>query len=280
VDQISENPDIVKIGGENKEITVFFMDIKNSTGLSESMQVEAWVKQINEYFTVMERVVKRNDGTIDKYEGDAIMGFWNAPVPQTNHISLAFDTAIRMRSALASLHQKWQKESKPLLEFRIGINTGEAIVGNFGSNSRFDYTVMGDTVNTASRLESSANKTYGTTIIVANFENKIAPEEATKYVFRELDWVLLPGKKQAITIYELVCTAEQSTPQLKALLQNYAGGLAAYRRKDYGSAIQFFATLNNDSAALVMIDRCKKLQSDQPVPGLEETSMVYRIVGK
>ena len=117
VDEISKNPDMVKLGGEKREVTVFFSDIKDSTKISEKMDTEIWVAQMNEYFTMMESVIKQLGGTIDKYEGDAIMGFFNAPIPQENHVILAHITALEMKKALGRLHQKWEKESKPLLEF-------------------------------------------------------------------------------------------------------------------------------------------------------------------
>lgn len=178
VEQISQNPDLVKLGGEKKIVTVFFSDIKDSTALSEKTPIEIWVSQINEYFTEMENVVKKSGGTLDKYEGDAVMAFWNAPLPQEDHVFRAYACAIGMRNALARLHEKWAQEGKPLIDIRIGINTGEALVGNFGSAGRFDYTVMGYTVNTASRLESAANKAYGTSTIVAGIANVTESESA------------------------------------------------------------------------------------------------------
>ena len=206
VAEISKNPDMVKLGGEKKIITVFFSDLKNSTALSEKTEISSWVEQINEYFTVMEKVVKHFGGTIDKYEGDAIMGFWNAPISEKDHVLRAYLAAIEMKKYLKVLNVKWEKENKSILDMRIGINTGEAIVGNFGSTGRFDYTAMGDTVNTASRLESCASKTYGGATIVAGFEKYQDLKELNeKVVLREVDTATLPGKKDPIKIYELVC---------------------------------------------------------------------------
>lgn len=202
VEQISKNPDILKLGGETKEITVFFSDIKNSTTISESTPTEKWVAQINEYFTAMEKIIKDSGGTLDKYEGDAIMGFWNAPLPQGDHIERAYNTALAMQKELQNLNEKWGMEGRPQLEIRIGINTGEAIVGNFGSLDRFDYTVMGDTVNTASRLESFACKKFMARIIVSAADEKIAAIKG-KYNLEELESLILPGKKTAVKTYKL-----------------------------------------------------------------------------
>ena len=272
VAQISKNPDLVKLGGEKREITVFFSDIQGSTTLSEQIAIEAWVAQINEYFTVMENVLMQSGGTLDKYEGDAIMGFWNAPIAQENHVDRAYIAALTMREALQNLHQKWQKEGKPLIEFRIGLNTGPALVGNFGSENRLDYTVMGDTVNTASRLESSANKAYGTRICVAG-------GKSDKVILRELDTVLLPGKKEEVQIFELVALANKCDERTKKLINQYAQGLEAYRTKDWPLAISIFQLLPNDSPSQIMLTRCQKLQAGQLVDGLDQ-NMVFQIEHK
>jgi adenylate cyclase len=273
VEEISKNPDLVKLGGEKRQVSVFFSDIKDSTKMSEQIDTALWVAQMNEYFTMMEKVIKQVGGTIDKYEGDAIMGFFNAPIPQENHQALAHLCALEMKKALAILHKKWEPEGKPLLEFRIGINTGEAIVGNFGSADRFDYTVMGDTVNVASRLESSANKTYGTKIMASGFEN------SDQIVVREIDIVLLPGKTEPVKLYELICTATELTEELKTAIQTYAAGLEAYRNKDFTTAIANFEKLATDPPAQIMLARCQALAKGEQVAGLED-NMVFRIFNK
>lgn len=280
VEQISQNPDLVKLGGEKKVITVFFSDIKDSTAISEKTPIEMWVSQVNEYFTEMENVVKKSGGTLDKYEGDAVMGFWNAPVSQNDHIFRAYACAIGMRKALVNLHTKWATEGKPLIEFRIGINTGEALVGNFGSKDRFDFTVMGDTVNTASRLESSANKTYGTMNIVAGFEaiNSTSPQ-LQNFTIRELDTVYLPGKKEPVKLYELLGLASEATAETAKLLQTYTQGLAAYRCKDFATAIKNFQLISSDKPAQILLARCQKLQAGEKIAELDE-QMIFRIQNK
>jgi adenylate cyclase len=284
VNEISRNPDLVKLGGEKREVTVFFSDIKGSTTHSETTKIEDWVAQINEYFTVMEGIIKRSGGTLDKYEGDAIMAFWNAPIAQENHVERGYTAALEMRSALLKLHEKWGTEGKPLIEFRIGINTGEALVGNFGSETRFDYTVMGDTVNTASRLESAANKAYGTHVCVAGGTTDAAA--ANNFIVRELDSVLLPGKKEAVKIYELLGLKNLAdAPQLQEEANTYHSALAAYRCKDFASAIQKFSQLGGgdpaaDSAAQIMLERCQKLQRGEVIAELDLETMTYKILNK
>jgi len=272
VEEISKNPDMVKLGGEKRQITVFFSDIKNSTTISEKTEITQWVSQMNEYFTVMESVIKKHQGTIDKYEGDAIMGFWNAPVIQKNHTQLAYQAALDMQQVLAKLNAKWSQEGRPQIEFRMGINTGEAIVGNFGSENRFDYTAMGDTVNTASRLESAANKTYGTSIMVAG-----QPKDLQGFTLREIDSVLLPGKTEPIQIHELLA----KTPENVQLAQSYSKALQAYRKNNLSEAVQLFKPLaeKGDTASKVLLDRAQKLQSGQVIPQLKE-NMVFQIINK
>lgn len=279
VNEISKNPEMVKLGGEKKIITVFFSDLKDSTKISEQIEISNWVSQINEYFTVMENIIKKLDGTIDKYEGDAIMGFFNAPISQEDHQIRAYIAALEMNKALNFANQKWTKEGRPALNFRVGINTGEALVGNFGSKSRFDYTVMGDTVNTASRLESAANKTYGTSIIVSGIE-KMRPEDLSKIMMRELDTVILPGKNDPVKLFELVCLVSELTSEIKTLLDTYAAGLAAYRNKDFVGAVKAFESLQNDIPAQVMLERSRKLVQGEKVPGLNEETMVFSIFNK
>lgn len=274
VEQISANPDMVKLGGENKEVTVLFSDIKDSTTISEKTDTALWVAQINEYFTVMENVIKTAGGTLDKYEGDAIMCFWNAPISQPDHASRAYAAAIKMQSELGTLNQKWLAEGKTPLTVRIGINTGNVIVGNFGSANRFDYTVMGDTANTASRLESSANKFYGTTTMIAGLK----PEIAAAFLIREIDTVLLPGKKDPVTLYELIALAQTATQQEKALVAAYAQALGNYKTGNFPAAAELFKNLSADKPSQIMADRCEKLSRGEIVEGLENG--VFRVVGK
>ena len=157
--KILENPEMLKLGGEKRVITVFFSDIANFTHFSEQCEPEALVQQLNEYFDVMASIILKNGGNLNKFEGDAIMAFWGAPLDQADHAVLGAKSALECRAALTSLHQKWGQEGKPLLNFRVGLSTGEVIAGNVGSHERFDYTVMGDIVNLGARLES-ANKEY------------------------------------------------------------------------------------------------------------------------
>lgn len=282
VDQIGKNPGMVKLGGERKVVTVFFSDIKDSTKLSESHDIGEWVAQLNEYFTAMDGVIKEYNGTLDKYEGDAIMGFWNAPLTQSDHVKRAFSAAIEMQKKLGMLNIKWLEERKPYFEVRIGINTGEALVGNFGSTDRFDYTVMGDTVNTASRLESAANKTYGTNIIAAGFESEILPEYLGDFVMRELDTVYLPGKNDPVKLFEVICFARENNLKVAPVVSGYAEGLAFYRAGRFADANRVFTTLATDfgdKPSQVMADRTAILMNGGVIPQMDK-ELIFRIEHK
>ncbi len=280
VKEVAKNPDALKLGGQKRMVTVFFSDVVNSTGISEGVEITDWVLQINEYFTAMEKVIKQAGGTLDKYEGDAIMGFFNAPIEQENHIIRAYITALTMRQSLMQLHQNWKAKNWPCFDIRIGINSGEAIVGNFGSADRFDYTVMGDTVNTASRLESSANKAYKTKMAVAGFENQISNEDLAKVVLRELDFVILPGKAKPLKLYQLVCLTSQITPQISAILKNYQEGLKAYRLRNWADANKWFAANVGDGPSQVMLARVEQLAQTGSCAGLDLQTMVFSVVSK
>jgi class 3 adenylate cyclase/CHASE2 domain-containing sensor protein len=279
VKEIAKNPESVKLGGEKLPVTVFFSDIENSTTLSEKTDIKLWVNQINEYFTEMEKIIKANGGTLDKYEGDAIMTFWNAPIRQENHASRAFTTAILSRKKLIELNQKWQTENKPELKIRIGIYSGEAIVGNFGSENRFDYTVMGNTPNTASRLESSINKIYGTRITVAGFEKYTSSTNLQNFVLRELDTVILPGKTEPIKIFELVGFSQNMPEKIKQTITTYQQGMISYFNKNWQEAIKLFESIPEDLPAQTMLKRCKLLQKNTPIPELTE-NMEFKISTK
>ena len=163
VNEMLKHPERLKLGGDKKDLTVLFSDIRGFTTISEGLSPEELVHLLNEYLTVMTDVVFKYDGTLDKYMGDAIMAIYGAPYEQQNHPASACHSALEMMEKLRKLNEKWNSEGKKPLDIGIGINTGMMMVGNMGSDQRFDYTVMGDTVNLGSRLEG-INKNYRTNI--------------------------------------------------------------------------------------------------------------------
>jgi adenylate cyclase len=200
VDDLLKNPEKLKLGGEKKILTVLFSDIRGFTTISEKMTPEALVEHLNEYLQAMTEIVLHDDGTLDKYVGDEIMAFWGAPVPQEDHAFLACKAAVKMMEDLHKLNEKWRQMGKPELNIGIGLNTGDMVVGNMGSSSRMDYTLMGDNVNLGARLEGT-NKIYGTNIIISESTYEYVKD---RVFARELDLIRVKGKQQPVKIFELI----------------------------------------------------------------------------
>ncbi len=211
VKRLADNFESVKLGGERIPLTLLFSDIRGFTSLSEKLPAETVIEMLNAYLDRMAEVVFRHGGTLDKFIGDAVMAFWGAPVPVEDHAQRAVETALDMLDELAVLNEGWAAAGAPAqLRIGIGINTGEAIVGNIGSLARkLDYTAIGDTVNLASRLESQ-NKEYGTSIIVSEFTMARLPDQ---YDLRPIDQVRVKGKEQAVQIYELLGRKKGARPR-------------------------------------------------------------------
>ncbi len=237
VDELVADPGKLRLGGERKELTVLFSDIENFTRISEKISPEYLVQVLNEYLNVMTAIIFAHQGTLDKYEGDAILAFWGAPIPQGDHAVRACRAALDMQASLDGLRRLWDAEGKPLFHVRIGINTGEMVVGNMGGASRFDYTVIGDSVNLGSRLEG-ANKQYGTGIIISeNTYQKVRGEA----VVRELDMLVVSGKTEPIRVYELIgMQSDQLSPERRKFLDRYTDGLRLYRERAWAGAVEAF----------------------------------------
>ncbi len=204
VEQLIKNPEKLKLGGEKKLLTVLFSDVRSFTTISEAMTPEELVSHLNEYLSEMTKIVIDTGGTLDKYVGDEIMAFYGAPVEYPDHAYKACKAAVIMMDRLHELQEKWKKEGKPPLNIGIGINTGEMVVGNMGSEARMDYTVMGDAVNLGARLEGT-NKMYGTNIIISEFTYEHVKD---KVIVRELDFIRVKGKLKPVRIYELLDVLE------------------------------------------------------------------------
>jgi class 3 adenylate cyclase/CHASE2 domain-containing sensor protein len=196
VEELLESPP--ELGGVDKNITVFFSDIRDFTSLSERLSPQTVITHLNKYFTAMTEIIFKYDGTLDKYVGDEIMCFWGAPKPQKNHAELACRAALDQMKKLEELNKKWEKSMR--INIGIGINTGIMTVGNVGSEGRMDYTIIGDNVNLGARLEG-VNKTFGTNIIVSETTYKLVKD---KFNFKELDTIKVKGKEKPVKIYELI----------------------------------------------------------------------------
>ena len=260
VKQLIKNPKMLHLGGAKREITVLFSDIAGFTTISETMDAEKLVKFLNEYLQEMTKIVLDHEGTLDKYEGDAIMAFWGAPLEMKNHAFKACLAALENQKKLSDLRKKWKKEGKPEIHIRIGINTGEAIVGNMGSENRFDYTAIGDNINLGSRLEG-ISKEYGTEIIISE-----ATYEQVKdnFICRELDKIRVKGKNNAIRIYELIDKKENTNENQKNTIITFEKALELYRNRDFLSAKKLFEELKDDSPSEIFKKRCEECLANTP----------------
>lgn len=256
----------LQLGGEKRNISVLFSDIRGFTTVSEKMSPEELGHILTEYMNPMTQIVFDNQGVLDKYMGDAIMAFWGAPHPQPDHPALACSTALKMMKELEDLNKIWKKRNNPPLGIGIGINTGQMWVGNMGSDVRFDYTVIGDAVNLGSRLEGT-NKQYGTSIIISEYTYN---EVKDHFLCRELDSIRVKGKNEPVTIYELL-TEDKEDPLFNALVRRFVDGLKMYRNMQFEEALQVFEELHkdfiNDGPSKVFLDRCKEYVQNPPPRG-------------
>ena len=201
VKKLQQDPSLLKLGGETRKMTFMFSDIRGFTPISEKYKgnPEGLTKLINRFLTRMTNIIIKNGGTIDKFMGDCIMAFWNAPIDDHEHEENAIQAAIEMQEELKLLNEELSKENLPNINIGIGINTGEALVGNMGSNQRFDYSVIGDAVNLASRLESSS-KTLGKTLVIGEETVRGAK---LNYNFDYVDEITVKGKSEAVKVYTI-----------------------------------------------------------------------------
>ena len=237
VEDLVADAGALRLGGEKRELTVLFSDIRGFTTLSEGMQPEELVKLMNEYFTVMTERVFAERGSLDKYIGDAIMAVYGAPVAETEHPKQACRSALAMLRALDELQEKWRPMGLPKIGIGVGINTGPMVVGNMGSATRFNYTVVGDAVNLASRIES-LNKTYGTSILVSEYTwERVKGEFAGNT--REVDSVKVRGREQPVRLYEIFPEGRLSA----AFLAEYRDAYTAMMAGDYARSAAMFEKL-------------------------------------
>ncbi len=237
VEQLINHPELMALGGEERELTVMFTDVAGFTGISEGLGPTELVGLLNEYLTAMTDIVIKHEGIIDKYEGDALMAEFGAPIPLPDHALRACKAALEMQTMLQVLRETWTEEGRPPLEARIGINTGVVLVGNMGSRHVMDYTVMGDNVNLASRLEGT-NKVYRTGICISEMTYQAAgPEIAC----RELDLIRVKGKQRPVRIYEVLGTIDEGISAGKAsLIERFEMGLMMYRERAFTEALEMF----------------------------------------
>ena len=238
LNQLIANPDSLKLGGEKKELTILFSDIRGFTSLSESMSPEKLIKILNRYFTPMTQSVLDNAGMLDKYIGDAVMAFFNAPVDVEKHADAACYSSLSMIEKLDKLNEVFLREGLHPIRIGIGLNTAEVIVGNIGSDAKKDYTVIGDGVNLASRVEG-LTKNYTVQILITEFTVAKLVDE---FVYREIEPVKVKGKDETVLLYELM----PNTSRAKELKKLYEEALGVYKNKDLDKAKSMFKAIVND----------------------------------
>jgi adenylate cyclase len=235
LDKLIENPNALALGGEKKELSILFSDIRGFTTISESMDPVSLIKLLNRYFTPMTNAVLNNGGMLDKYIGDAVMAFFNAPVDVKEHADASCNAALEMIEQLKLLNDKLAQEGINAIHIGIGINTAEVVVGNMGSNTRFNYTVIGDGVNLASRVEG-LTKNYGVEILITEFT--VAKLQAP-FVYRVIEPVKVKGKDEAVLLYQLMPSSERS----KEIKEQYDRALATYQEGKIEKAKEDFEEL-------------------------------------
>ncbi|MFP3868481.1 MAG: CHASE2 domain-containing protein [Desulfobacteraceae bacterium] len=260
IQDLIKNPAKLRLGGERREITIFFSDLAGFTSISEGLSPEALVSLLNEYLTKMTDIILASGGIIDKYEGDAIMAFWGTPVFQPDHAARACLAALEQQRQLELLRSQWRARKLPNFTARMGINTGEVVVGNLGSDTRFDFTVIGDAVNLAARLEG-ANKSYKTGILVSE---STAHQAAAQVELREIDLIAVKGRAAPVRVYEVLAAKGQLTAEMAQARELFAQGLARYRQQRWTEAQDLFQQVltyrPDDGPALEFLARCQRLR--------------------
>ena len=252
-------------GGEMREVTVYFSDIAGFSSIAERIPATELVPAINAYFSAMAEVIERHGGFVDKYIGDAIVAVFGAPLDDPDHAANGVRAALQCAERLATLDYG-AGTLRGTLRQRIGLNSGQALVGNIGSQRRFNYTVMGDTVNLASRLEQS-NKLYGTTILAADATVALS---GSTFVWRELDTIRVKGRTQPVRIFEPLGIDGQVAPDLLCRMQAYAEGLKYYRARDFARAAEQLARVaGDDPASALLLARVEPLAQQPPGPDWE-----------
>ena len=275
IDQMYESGEEPSLGGEEGYHTAFFTDIQSFSAFSEKLTASELVALLNQYLTDMTDVLLENNGTLDKYIGDAIVAFYGAPIDVDDHEYWACKTAIEMQDKLAILREGWQREGDRWPEIvhnmqnRIGISSGEMVTGNMGSEARMNYTMMGDNVNTAARLESSA-KQYGVYIQIADSTYQAVKE---KVVVRDLDNVVVMGKNEPVKVWELISEVGKEPDQYKKILPAYHEALDLYKNQEWAKAIDAFKASDEleemfggrkTNPSRIYIPRCEHYQENPP----------------
>jgi adenylate cyclase len=267
VRQLIESGEDIRVGGVRKKLAVFFSDIEDFTAITERIDPNLLMLQLCDYFEELSKIIFNENGTIDKYIGDAIMAFWGAPLPDDEPCYHAAYAALNCQTKLNELNALWKKQGKPQLITRIGLHSGDAVVGNLGSSERLNYTALGDTINIASRLEG-INKTYNTKIIVSE---TVYEQIKDKFVLRMLDCVIVKGRTKSSCLYELLSDDIAKVPfDINAYRPTFEHGFSAYQYQRWDEALSSFKRCLQlypaDNIAPIFIERCTHLKANPPGP--------------
>ena len=277
VEDLVDDPSKIQLGGEEREMTAFFSDIQGFSLISERLTPSELVQLLNDYLTDMCDIIIASEGTVDKFEGDSIMAFWGAPIRHEDHAKRACFAAIDMNDRLVELRASALQKGVTPLVVRMGVNTGPMVVGNMGSSQRMNYTIMGDAVNLASRLEG-ANKAYGSGMMIS--ESTYRACEADIDV-RELDRIMVVGKSEPVTVYQLLNRKNQTASADSDLVDLFSKGMQLYKAGDFRRAkSEFSACLDivaDDGPALTYIARCQAFIVNPPGADWDG---VYRLTEK
>jgi adenylate cyclase len=249
--------------GQEREMSVYFSDIAGFTTISEHLTARQLVSLLNEYLTEMTDLVLAHGGVVDKYIGDAVMAFWGAPLPAADHAVRGVTCAIAMRKRCDELRGSWQSRYGHEIHARAGVNSGHAVVGNMGSKHKYNYTLMGDMVNLAARLEG-ANKPYGTYLMISEFTLALLGGAVE---VRELDLVAVKGKNLPVKVYEVIDLVGQASAAALAVARRFQEALALYRAQEFSEAEQIFAELVKDHAdppSKLYVERCQRFAAEPP----------------
>ena len=263
VDKLTSHPELVRLGGEDADLSILFADIRGFSGIAEKLTAEQLQKYLNGFFTPMSRIAQDHGGTIDKYIGDEMMVFYGAPLEMQDHATQAVLTAIKMIERLTSLQKEWSEQGLPDIHIGIGINTDIVRVGNFGSDDKFDYTVIGDGVNLASRLQGTT-KQYGVQVIVGA---KTWKRLGNRIAGREIDRILVQGKLKPTRIFNPVGVPPLDETQQR-FLDQFNAGIAAFQDRRWQDALALFretqAIDGDDRPSQIYIERCEKYMATPP----------------
>ena len=264
VRQLIQTNEVANVGGKRKNLTIFFSDVADFAKISESLTPMELTAQLSDYLNEAARIITEEGGTVNQYLGDAIFAFWGAPLDLPDHSAAACRAALRIQSRLAILGRKWANEGRMPFHTRIGLNTGEIIVGNIGSETRLYYTAVGDAVNLASRLEV-LNKHYGTWTLISEFVYEQCKED---FAVRMIDFVVVKGRSKPVIIYELIAEKGDISSDELAYINLFNEAVTLYKNREWAEASRILVALKemkpDDKPTAIYIDRCQEFIKSPP----------------